>query len=104
MIVPSGSGIGPSVPTNPSLITWTFVPPATTPGMPGATVSVAGGSGGAAGAWAKAEKIHNTYRTVNKGRFIFMDTNLELFTVTQEFVGDLKITLLIGVRHVGSIH
>ena len=45
--LPSGNAIGPSVPLSPSFSSCTFVPPLTTPGMSGATVSVAGGSGAA---------------------------------------------------------
>ena len=39
MRLPSGSGTGPSVALNPCLTTSTFVPPLTTPGISGATVS-----------------------------------------------------------------
>ena len=45
--LPSGRPTGPSVPVNPDLITSTFVPPATTPGISVATVSAA--TGGVAG-------------------------------------------------------
>ena len=47
-VVPSGIRMGPSLLRNPSFTIATFVPAATTPGMAGATVSVAGGGGGAA--------------------------------------------------------
>ena len=43
MTLPSGSAMVPSLPLKPSLMTWTFAPAATTPGMAVATVSVAGG-------------------------------------------------------------
>jgi hypothetical protein len=33
MTVPSGNAIGPSVPFSVSVMSWTRVPPATTPGM-----------------------------------------------------------------------
>src|SRR5688572_9204564 len=47
-VVPSGIRMGPSLLRSPSFTIATFVPAATTPGMAGATVSVAGGGGGAA--------------------------------------------------------
>src|SRR5262245_64945554 len=58
-VVPSGIRMGPSLLRRPSLTIATFVPAATTPGMAGATVSVAGAGGGAlprpAGAWAYSD-------------------------------------------------
>jgi hypothetical protein len=47
--LPSGKPIGPSVPRKPDLMTWIFVPPAMTPGISGATVSVGRGGGGGEG-------------------------------------------------------